>query len=634
MPNQPQNPNQDSGQNQEQLPKKEPFSLMTVKTLLVVLIFTALGTIIIGGGYLIMSMSKTDNSIISPAGKTQCKINSDCGLVYVGQDVCPPCDTLSEKYQCLNASETKKIRDKWNKFDPVLCTPCPTEFINNRYVCECKNGKCEKVKEELVEEVIITTDKAEYQTGEEVKLTIENNLQENIFGTLEVEIYKKNEWNLLVGDINYDCEVYRFVSQAPLIIEAYKTKEYEWNQKTGLCDDLLLDTKLRFKTELFNNPSDMRERIYYSNEFTIGEIQEVSLTTDKIEYQTGETIEVTIRNNFDFPIYYESPCAGFLNIFRYDGNGWMYVNDFSLDICFLNIQKLKPGQDKTFQLTSNMYDFPDRDQRYKALMRYSLSSISSDKISWEQVKDQMIEVYSNEFTIKSDLVGTGGSDKCNEMEKEINNMIEEIKYCESDDDCILDKPALWGSDCITGCYLIRSNLFNDGEYLSLIQEKVNQYQDKCEYCQLECPVPPEQKDIKCQNNKCVDARFAKTTLNEILGKETLGVDDWDWDSGQDCYGFTKAEDCQVIEWPADCGCRKAGIENCYECIAEKDKDATICENIVLDNQIEEDFWKDNCYWRVVIALNKVGMNNKINFCDKFSGEYRESYKEECLKLAE
>ena len=48
--------------------------------------------------------------------------------------------------------------------------------------------------------------------------------------------------------------------------------------------------------------------------------KKVVLTADKIEYQTRETIKVTIRNNFDFPIYYESPCGEFLKIFRYDGD--------------------------------------------------------------------------------------------------------------------------------------------------------------------------------------------------------------------------------------------------------------------------------------------------------------------------
>jgi len=71
------------------------------------------------------------------------------------------------------------------------------------------------------------------------------------------------------------------------------------------------------------------------------------------------------------------------------------------------------------------------------------------------------------------------------------------------------------------------------------------------------------------------------------------------------------------------------VDNCYECLAEKNKDATICENV------EDENWsrKDNCYWRLVIALNKAGMNNKIDFCDKFIGKYKESREKECLKMA-
>ena len=55
MPSKTKNLNQNSrsNKNQKRSFKKEPFSLMTVKTLLVILIFTALGTIIIGGVYII-----------------------------------------------------------------------------------------------------------------------------------------------------------------------------------------------------------------------------------------------------------------------------------------------------------------------------------------------------------------------------------------------------------------------------------------------------------------------------------------------------------------------------------------------------------------------------------------------------
>ena len=105
--------------------------------------------------------------------------------------------------------------------------------------------------------------------------------------------------------------------------------------------------------------------------------------------------------------------------------------------------------------------------------------------------------------------------------------------------------------------------------------------------------------------------------------------DWDWDSGQDRHGLTNSQQCDYLDWSINYGCRAAQIVTCYECLAEKNKDATICENIEDENWVR----KDNCYWRLVISLSKAGMNDEIDFCDKFSGEWKESYKEECLKLA-
>ncbi|MCK5459507.1 hypothetical protein KAI52_00130, partial [Candidatus Parcubacteria bacterium] len=183
MRNQTQNPNQNLGseknQKQEQPPKKECCSFFTVKTLLVVLIFFALAAIIVIGGYLISLPDKTDLPIINPVIETQCEIDSDCELVYAGFDVCPPCDFLVNDYKCLNKDEAKEIREKWdNKVSHVFCLPCAVEF--GKYTCKCENGKCEKVKDGLVKEVIITTDKIEYGQGETVEITVKNNLDDPI----------------------------------------------------------------------------------------------------------------------------------------------------------------------------------------------------------------------------------------------------------------------------------------------------------------------------------------------------------------------------------------------------------------------------------------------------------------------
>ena len=162
--------------------KQTLFDLASMpKMVLVITLVVMLGTLFGATSYL-LKIPKTDLPTVNHVVEDQCEIDTDCELVYVGSDVCPPCDTLSEEYQCLNKNEAKKARDKWDdRFNTdlyIVCSPCEVEF--DRYVCECENGKCEKVKEELVEEVSITTDKMEYEQGENVKITVKNNLDNPI----------------------------------------------------------------------------------------------------------------------------------------------------------------------------------------------------------------------------------------------------------------------------------------------------------------------------------------------------------------------------------------------------------------------------------------------------------------------
>ena len=69
---QSQTQNSEQNKNQEQSPKKEFFSFISVKTLLAVLIFTALTVVIIGGWvYIIGNYGKNeiDNKIVEPANQ-------------------------------------------------------------------------------------------------------------------------------------------------------------------------------------------------------------------------------------------------------------------------------------------------------------------------------------------------------------------------------------------------------------------------------------------------------------------------------------------------------------------------------------------------------------------------------------
>lgn len=106
---------------------------------------------------------------------------------------------------------------------------------------------------------------------------------------------------------------------------------------------------------------------------------------------------------------------------------------------------------------------------------------------------------------------------------------------------------------------------------------------------------------------------------EIVNSQgnVLGIDDWDWDSGQNCNGFTIPEQCEELEWPIDYGCRKAEVYNCYACLAEKNTEPSICEKIVLDEKEAEDFLHDNCYWRLAVKFSNENKVERIDFCEKF-----------------
>ncbi len=78
MQNQSQNQNSEQNKNQNQAPKKDFFPFISVKTLLAVLIFTALAVIIIGGWvYVIGNYGKneTNNKIVEPVYHPKLKID-------------------------------------------------------------------------------------------------------------------------------------------------------------------------------------------------------------------------------------------------------------------------------------------------------------------------------------------------------------------------------------------------------------------------------------------------------------------------------------------------------------------------------------------------------------------------------
>ncbi|MCK5177267.1 MAG: hypothetical protein KAQ92_06070, partial [Candidatus Aenigmarchaeota archaeon] len=99
--------------------------------------------------------------------------------------------------------------------------------------------------------------------------------------------------------------------------------------------------------------------------------------------------------------------------------------------------------------------------------------------------------------------------KCKSLEIVVNMWIDEVKTCNLDSDCFVDTSIILG--CPLGCHFIRSKKYNNSEQLFLLEEKLKQYKNECATCKYNCISSPDQEDIKCQNNKCVDIKSVALT---------------------------------------------------------------------------------------------------------------------------
>ena len=96
--------------------------------------------------------------------------------------------------------------------------------------------------------------------------------------------------------------------------------------------------------------------------------------------------------------------------------------------------------------------------------------------------------------------------QCKEMIEEIKKLINVCQECKNDNECFVDGEIILG--CPFGCYFIRNNEHNNGEYLALIEEKIEKYRStSCPGCSYHCFSLPDKHEIGCRKGKCVDLRF-------------------------------------------------------------------------------------------------------------------------------
>ena len=119
------------------------------------------------------------------------------------------------------------------------------------------------------EKLIITTNKTEYQKGEEVKITVENNLDEEIGVVVGLQVFENGKWETISHDIfcfysGRECESIK--------ISLRLKEELSWSQKVPWSNENLKGLH-RLQVVIWDDDDNTTAMtdfpdIVYSNEFT------------------------------------------------------------------------------------------------------------------------------------------------------------------------------------------------------------------------------------------------------------------------------------------------------------------------------------------------------------------------------
>jgi len=329
--------------------KKEPLSIITVKTLLAVIIFTGVGTIIVGGAWLAKEMGKgvpmpnelrcddLSKEIGEKMGKLDksCQSDKDCKTVELlrliqAGGTYPLCVNKKEAVE-----DVRSLQDLYYKRCKIFLPNIqikPALF----YGCECRNNVCVGINKK-VQEVTVTTDKTEYEQGEMIKITVKNDLDKYIFfisppfrndSTLKFKGLYGNEWE----DIDLYPK-YRFPSvitvlgpkkEEKISIKISEIKERyikEKNMNKNLLEfkkykvGFIYDSGVLGYYDVSHsvNPTEMKKllkngKTIYSNEFTIKE-------KSALDLRCGEKV---IGADCNAPAAVDVLCQGFSVGYEFD----------------------------------------------------------------------------------------------------------------------------------------------------------------------------------------------------------------------------------------------------------------------------------------------------------------------------
>ncbi|MCK5416440.1 hypothetical protein KAI92_03370 [Candidatus Parcubacteria bacterium] len=482
--------------------------------------------------------------------------------------------------------------------------------------CSCQNGLCvsewdygnDIKKSNIEKEISLTTDKTECQTGEEVKLTIKNNLDKEIeFYNIAVEKFNNDEWQ----QIRFDIECLGLCEKTQTVINSQNDKTFLWDQKDSI--GLQIEAgKFRFRIGVWDNtfignglPPIFN---YYSNEFTIKD----NFTENKgLDYcQEDSNCEARFSHcNCKYNCVNKNTeiddCAVVCNESGPILPKCICENNKCTDKKSLSFENLS-AEDRIQDLIQQMGN-DNISQEIKNAIPEKLYDYGKEAISY------LIEALDDERVFNPRCISLSADSSADYFEKLIKEECEEIIR-------IIVTPSPYPKTApIDKGYRFSFRIDNWQQWW---EENQNKSLNEIRKMVRDWYRAEEEKNNYSATGYCGEEYDYLDFVGELFH------DDWDWDSGQNCHGLNEVKQCTYLDWPISYGCRVADINNCYECFSEKNKDATICESI----KSEYPARKDNCYWRLVVVLNKAGMNDKIDFCDKFIGKYKDAYKEECLKL--
>lgn len=270
------------------------------------------------------------------------------------------------------------------------------------------------------QQLTVSTNKIIYQKGEEVKITIDNNSSDDV--VIRSPYYEirsagskdeKNKIQIVRCPCGMVCE-----ALAPfLTLKKGEKLEYTWNQANQRCEgDNQINEQVAvgsYRVDSYlENDKEWQDFIYA--DFTIREKSaEVTITTDKTEYQKGEKVIVTIANNLSDSIWYTLDCGEEpFDVYYANIGQWQQVHSYTKTLCEVKrwLRELKPQTPFEYnygQLTSQLFE---KAGKYKIQFRYTTT-----KPADIDNQDDWTLAESNEFTIKEQVVCGGfGGIKCPE----------------------------------------------------------------------------------------------------------------------------------------------------------------------------------------------------------------------------